>query len=81
MFCPNCFEGVHVTHKDLHNALKTIGIISAISAVVSLAAGIFFCVRTVRCMDEMDASLPVLGKAAEKYLNEQQSNSINDELE
>lgn len=74
MFGPHCFDKSHESQHLQQGILKTIGIISAVSAVISLIAGISFYVRTVKNMDEIDVALPLLGNAAEKYLIDQQNN-------
>lgn len=76
LYNPNSF---YARQAHLHSAWKTIGIVSAVTAVASLAAGVCFWIRASRCMHELDTSLPVLGKAAEKYLHEQQDVSPADD--
>ena len=65
----------------LRGAAKTISIVSAMTAAVSLFVGIYYFIRTTKCMNELDGALPVMGKAAEKYLQEDEGSAHTEACE
>lgn len=68
MFYPHFVNGFSEKYHSLQQAARTISIVSAVAAGISVCISCYYLKRTRKCMNELDASLPVIGKAAEKYL-------------
>lgn len=65
----------------LRGVAKKISIVSAMTAAVSLFVAIYYFIRTTKCMNELDGALPVMGKAAEKYLQENEASEHTEACE